>query len=255
MTSRGLVGLLVIAVWGGTPLAAQEAPGVRAEQLLRDTIQDGEHGAKMLALERATSLRLPSLLDAARVAAASPDRVARSYALEILAALDAEGSRGRFVEALSAPHRSVRLRGLRALIALRDPTLVTHLVRMMIEDPDPDLRALAARTAGALSGEEVHAALRRALDDSHPVVQSAAVEALVVWGDLEVGHELLDRSEKATVFAETIRLVGLAGRVPDPRLVPRLAEKMNSAEPVLRVAAAASLLEVLTRTSVPSQAP
>jgi HEAT repeat protein len=110
-------------------------------------------------------------------------------------------------------------------------------------DNDPDIRALAAEALGGTGGEHASAALRRALDDPHPVVQASAVEALAAAGDHEVGFELLGRMEGAAP-PEARRLLGLAALVPNRELIPLIGELLASPEQSVRVAAAAAILRI-----------
>lgn len=232
---------------GGIATGAEPPAVERAVQVLRDALVNGDDNHRVFTLERTADLHAPGLLDAARSAAGSPDRVSRTYALEMLASIDARGNREYFVDALASPYRSVRLRGLKALLSLNDETLAPRLIQVLQADPDPDLRALAARGLGAVGGQGVRQALKQALDDPHPVVPEAAVDGLVARGSLEVGFDLLDRARKAP-SGEAARLLRLAGRVPNRDLVGELDDLLQAPNREVRVAAAAALLAVAERT-------
>ncbi len=237
------VALSVAAVLAGGagPVDAESSPDQLAVEVLRDAMAGGNDHLRLFAIERSTTLKTPGLLAEVRALASSPDRVVRSHALDFLAANDLQGSREIFLSAVQVPFRSVRLRALKALLSLYDPALVPRFVKVLHSDPDPDIRALAARGLGALGtrgGEDAGPALRQALDDPHPSVQEGAVDGLVAIGEVGVGLDLLDRVRKAPP-GEAERLLRLVGRVPDRALVPRLGKLLQAGEPTVRIAAAA----------------
>lgn len=221
-------------------------PAARAADVLREAGQSPDEGVRLLALERAGSVKVPSLEAAAIKATRSTDRIELSLALEALARIDVARNRDTFVAALRSEYRSVRLRGLRALLTLDDAGLTPRYVEVLAKDPDPDLRALAARGLGSPASPEGRAALRGAVAKDHPIVQNAAVKALVASGDLEIGHELLERA-RATSGPERRRLFGLVGLVPDPTLVPVLARLLEEPDAEVRVLAAAAIVTIESR--------
>jgi len=249
MTSRRLIqlGAALAAVLAVLSALAEIPPGERAAAVLRDAVAGKEEGARLFALEKAATLRVSGLEEAARRAATSSDRVERSLALEILARIDVAGNGDLFLGALDSPFRSVRLRALKALVMLPDPSFAPRLIEVLEHDPDPDLRALAARGLGLPGAPEARAALRGALANGHPVVQAAAARALVAGGDLGIGRELLARARVAT-GTERRKLLGLVALVPDPGLVPPLAELLEDSDSVVRVAAAAAILSILEQS-------
>jgi HEAT repeat protein len=215
----------------------------RATALLAEAMGAEAEGVRLQAVELAAALSSPGLEDAGRRAAASPDRVERTLALELLGRIDATRNRELFIAALTSPYRSVRVRAVLALGTLKDRELMRPLMLVLEQDADPDLRALAARALGAAGGQDARSALRRALGDSHPVVQEAAVLALVASGDLEVGFELVNRARSASP-GEASRLLGLAGLVPNQALVPDLGEMLSNPFAEVQVAAAAAILRI-----------
>ena len=215
----------------------------KATEVFAGALTAEAEGVRLQAVKLAAELSTPGLESAGRALAVSPDRYERSLALELLAHIDVARNRDLFEAALTAPFRSVRVRAIQALATLRDPALVGTLNEILASDGDPDLRALAAGALGATGGEDARAALRRALADPHPVVQAAAVEALVASGDHEVGFELLDRVEGAAP-KEALHLLGLVALVPDRELIPRLGSLLDSPEPSVRIATAAAILRI-----------
>ncbi|HNX51409.1 MAG TPA: HEAT repeat domain-containing protein [Thermoanaerobaculaceae bacterium] len=233
-----------LVVMAGAPGAVAEETAVgKATTLLAEAMNAQEEAVMLQAVELAAGLSSPGLEEAGRRAAASPDRVERTLALELLGHVSVGRNRDLFVAALTSPFRSVRVRAVRALGTLKDHELLAPLTRVLEQDADPDVRALAAEALGAVGGQDERPALRRALGDPHPVVQLAAVLGLAESGDLEVGFELLGRA-KGTSPAEAARLLGLVGQVPNRALVPGLAELLSSPDAAVRVAAAAAILRI-----------
>ncbi|HPW55936.1 MAG TPA: HEAT repeat domain-containing protein [Thermoanaerobaculaceae bacterium] len=237
----------VVMAIGTAWVAAEQSPVEHATAVLAEALTTEVEGVRLNAAALAAGLSTPGLEAAARTLAASPDRVARALALELLARIDVAGNRDLFEVAMTSPFRVVRVRAVRALATLKEQAEVRLLAAMLADDSDPDLRALAAGALGATGGEEARAALRRALADPHPVVQAAVVEALVASGEREIGFELLGRVHGAAP-AEICRLLGLVAAVPDRELIPRLATLLASPEPSVRVAAAAAILRIDERT-------
>ncbi|MGV8038895.1 MAG: HEAT repeat domain-containing protein [Thermoanaerobaculaceae bacterium] len=238
-------GLLMAS--GAVRVAAEESPVESATKVLAEALTTDVEGVRLDAAELAARLSTPGLEPAARTLAASPDRFERSLALELLARIDVARNRDLFEQAMTAPFRSVRVRAVLALSTLREPGVVRPLAAMLAEDRDPDLRALAAKGLGAVGGQDARSALRRALVDAHPLVQTAAVEGLVATGDHEVGFDLVARV-RGVPPVEACRLLGLVALVPERELIPQLTELLASPAPIVRVAAAAAILRIDERT-------
>jgi HEAT repeat protein len=64
-----------------------------------------------------------------------------------------------------------------ARMAGEDPQVVSELV-LCLDDPDSDVRAIAAENLGFLSAEHASGALRRSLEDTHGIVRHRAAWAL-----------------------------------------------------------------------------
>lgn len=238
-----LPGCLLVMAGASGALAQEETAVGKATALLAEAMEAPEEAVRLQAVELAAGLSSPGLEAAGRRAAASPDRVEQSLALELLGRIDVAGNRDLFVAALTSPFRSVRVRAVEALGTLKDHELVVPLTSVLEHDPDPDVRALAAEALGAVGGQAERSALRRALGDPHPVVQLAAVLGLAQGGDLEVGFELLNRAN-GTGPAEAVRILGLVGQVPNRALVPGLVTLLSSPVAAVRVAAAAAILRI-----------
>lgn len=240
--AQGLLAGIAMALSAAWALA--DEPGVaKATEVLAEALAADAEGARLQAALLAAELSTPGLEAAARALAVSPDRYERGLALELLSHIDVAGNRDLFEAALTSPFRSARVRAVRALATLKDPGLVGPLTAMLANDADPDIRALAAEALGGTGGEHASAALRRALDDPHPVVQAAAVEALAAASDQEVGFELLGRVEGAAP-QDARRLLGLVSLVPNRELIPLIGELLASPEQSVRIAAAAAILRI-----------
>lgn len=240
--ARWFLAGIVMAV-SAASAQGDDAGVARATEVLAEALTADAEGVRLQAAILAAELSNPGLQSAARTLAASPDRYERSLALELLAHIDVEGNRDLFEAALTSPFRSVRVRAVGALATLKDPGVEGQLASVLAGDSDPDIRALAAEALGGTGGEHAATALRRALDDPHPVVQAAVVEALAAAGDHEVGFELLGRVGSAAP-PEARRLLGLTALVPNRELIPLIGELLASPEQSVRVAAAAAILRI-----------
>jgi HEAT repeat protein len=218
----------------------------RAAAVMVEGLSAENESVRLRAWELGAGLATPDLEETARKGAESPDRYERTLALEMLARVDVAGNRDLFLQALDSPFRSVRVRAVLALATLDTPEVAARLARVLAEDPDLDVRALAAAGLARSAGPEARAALRQAVADPRPVLQEAAVRALVAAGDSEVGADLLRRVAGAT-DADACRLLDLAGLVPDPGLAPALARLLDHPSPKVRLSAAAALLHLAER--------
>lgn len=106
----------------------------------------------------------------------------RRRAVVALAGLDNAEARSAVLEALADPSNEVRLAAARALVD-RNPN--DALPVSLLGDPDPDLRALAARHCGRLSSETI----RSLMDDPAEAVQAAAMAGIVDQPNDEITAE------------------------------------------------------------------
>ena len=178
---------------------------------------------------------------------ASPDLTEQVLALEAVAVSDPEKGRDVFLSLLEHPRRSVRLRSLLGLERIANPDDALDVIRVMDHDPDIDLRVVAARTLGKLGNPEASGALRRKITSRHAVVREQAVMSLLAIDRQAVGPYLIDllEDEGDLHIVDTMRLLAL---VPDPTLIGRLEEYLDSDNAEIRTHAAITILAILERS-------
>jgi HEAT repeat protein len=215
-----------------------------ARTLLGVSMKSEDSYERWFALQAAQPLKDQQLLDSVRERARAADRYERSLALEILARADPQGSRDELVAGLESPYRVVRIRALKGLIKLNDRTLTERFGTLLQNDPDPDLRALAARALGTTGAPKALPMLHRALDDASGAVQDEAVRAMVALHDPDVSsimrRRLADNPSERRV--QTLRTAGL---VPDPDLIAALGPYLGDGDSEVRAFAAAAILSIL----------
>lgn len=226
----------------GADQAAALAGTARA--LLGTSMKSSDSYFRWFALRAAQPLGDREVAASARRLADAGDRYERSLALEILAHADPAGSRAEFLAALDSPFRTVRLRALRGLASINDPGLSEPLAKTLRDDPDPDIRALAARALARTGAKENLIALQEALDDPVAIVQEEAVRAMVALGDGELTARLRRRLAKAPPErrVSVLRLVAL---VPDRDLIPDVGPLLADGDPEVRAFAAATVLQIM----------
>jgi len=177
----------------------------------------------------------------------SPDVLERAFALEVVTSIDPALGRDAFLEALNSEERALRLRGLLGLAALGGPETIPELVKIMNDDPDPDLQAAAARALGDIGDITASTPLYRAIGKSYPPVREQAVLALIAIGDQNLGKNLIDRlrNDHSPGKAETLRLMAM---VPDPALISVIEPYLKDEDPLKRTLAAAAILSILERS-------
>ncbi|MET0399254.1 MAG: HEAT repeat domain-containing protein, partial [Longimicrobiaceae bacterium] len=115
------------------------------------------------------------------------------------------------------------------------------LDRLATEDPDGDVRVLAASALGEAANPEARPPLERALADPDPNVAAAAADALGSLGDpraLDALAAALGGGDPWTRIAAAVAM----GRLCDPRALPALAEAAR--DPVVGPAAAEAIGEI-----------
>lgn len=219
-----------------------------ARALLDSAMKSTDSYHRWFALRAAQTLRDREVAASARRLAASGDRYERSLALEILAKSDPAGSSAELLEALDSPFRSVRLRALQGLAKLADRGLAERFAAVLRDDPDPDLRALAARALADSGAASAAPALHEALGDPVVVVQEEAVRALVTVGDDRLPDVLRRQLEEAPP-EQRVRVLRLAALVPEPSLLDAVAPLLADGDPEVRAFAAAALLSIAERSA------
>jgi HEAT repeat protein len=196
------------------------------------------------ALRAARRLKAPELAAAALRQLESDSRYEQALALEILARNAPEISRAAFVTALASPHRTVRLRALRALHdAEQRSALQERIAVMATDDPDPDIRIVAIRTLRDWRALDTLPHLRRAVGDKAPAVREEAVMALVVLADPPVADIVQQRIAEAS-DGELVGALRLAGMVPSRNLLSVASPYLSHTDPEVRIAAAAAILSI-----------
>jgi len=226
------------------PGAAESAAlAAQARALLARSIYAPEEWIRLAALRAAAGVADRELAAAAYRAARSHDRYERAMGLEMVAAGDPAGGRDVLAEALDSPHRGHRLRALDALAPLRDPALGEAFARRVQNDPDEDLRALAARALAATAAPTATSVLIAALHDASPLVRTEAVRGLVTLRD-PVVTALVEQRLTAATPDRLIDEIRLAAHVPDVGLAGKLAPYLEHADPQVRMAAAAAIVTI-----------
>ncbi len=215
-----------------------------ARTLLALSIQSEDSFQRWAGLRAARFLDDAELAGAARKYVRDGGRYEQALALEILARSDPKGSRADFIAALDSPYRTVRIRALRALASLDEDRPVDRVATVLTEDPDPDVRALAARALRVWNATQAIPSLRKALDDEADTVQQEAVKTLVALGDDGIADEIRHRLSE-TPPDQRASVMRLAALVPDPDLIPDLGPGLADPDPDVRAVAAGAILSIL----------
>ena len=251
-----LVSLMLTAVvWASSanPVGAQtrEEAVRRVEAAARHQLEvdltSSDHTDRWAALRAISSLKAPWLAEIVLPLCQAPDLGERVIALKVVANTNPRLGKGEFVDALNSHERAIRLRGLLGLAALGDWDTASDVVKILEDDPDPDLRAMAAKTLGAIGDERAAFALHDAIEDPVPAVGEQAVLALVAMDDPEVGEVLegiLDDDEGPGV----VPLLRMMALVPDPDLIEILTPYLENGNAEIRAYATAAILSVLELT-------
>jgi HEAT repeat protein len=219
-----------------------------ARALLGVAMESDDGALRWAALRAALPLHQRELAQSARASARSADRYEQSLALEILGNSDPHGRRADLLAALESPFRPVRVRALRGLATLKDPELADRFGVLLASDPDPDLRALAARALADTGAAHAALMLYQALDDPAGVVQEQAVLTLVRLKDHEV-VAVVQRRLAHDPPEKRVQNIRLAGLIPDVALVADLGPFLADRDPEVRAFAAAAVLSILEHTA------
>lgn len=155
--------------------------------------------------------------------------------------------RDAFLHALDSGERSIRLRGLLGLEKLGDTSTIARVVEILVEDPDPDLRAVATRTLGAIGSKRVSVPLFEALESEIPPVREQAVLSLLAINEGGLSEHLLERLA-ASKHPGEVNLLRMMALIPDPSLVPSIEPYLLHESKEVQTSAAAAIFEILDRS-------
>ena len=226
---------------------AGESAATKAREQLELALVGEDTIQRFPALQAARFINEPWLAELALPLCQSPDALERAFALEVVTSTNPAIGREAFLEALTSEERPLRLRGLLGLAALGSPETIPELVRIMNDDPYPDLQATAARALGDIGDIAASNPLYGAIGNNYPPVREQAVLALIAIGDHNLGKNLVDRlrNDHSPGIAETLRLMAL---VPDPDLISFIEPYLTDDDPLKRTLAAAAILSILERS-------
>ncbi len=120
-----------------------------------------------------------------------PDPVVRQRAAEALTVLAGPQAEESLVRALQDPLARVRLAATRGVSDLAPGRALDALVQLLLEDPEWEIRAQAARGLGRSGARELAPALEAALQDRNEFVRAAAAHALE-----EIGADQRSRAKE-----------------------------------------------------------
>jgi HEAT repeat protein len=199
---------------------------------------------RIQALRAAMDLQEARLANFAMPRLEAPNLTERVLAYQVVANTSPELAKPALVKALRSGERTIRLRALLGLTALGDGDTVPEIVRILKEDPDPDLRAAAVRALGAIGDPKASLPLLEALSSQYSPVREQAVLALlkIREGDLVpvLTRQLEERGEP-----EKVHVMRLLALIPDPALVPIIRPYLDSGNNELRCEAAAAILTIV----------
>ena len=161
--------------------------------------------------------------------------------------------------ALGERDAAVRWRVVYALEKLPLPARIVPAVTPLLRDPDPVVRAHAARTLGRLKSSLASSALRAALTDDVPAVTVNALRALQLVNDGtgSVGSEVASllhhrdpyvRVTAATALADSFAWVG--GHADSVAVIGELRHALGDRDPATRGACARALLVRTRRAAI-----
>jgi HEAT repeat protein len=226
--------------------AAREV--VEAARLhLESALNSDQESIRWDALRAAGTLREPWIAEIVVPLCDSPDIMERGIALEAVASSNPEKGRDAFLRALISGERSIRLRGVLGLAALGDHDTVPYLVTIMNDDPDPDLRAAAARALGEIGDPQASIHLYEAIESPFPPVRKFAVISLLTIGDESVGTYLVGELREGQDPGE-LEILKLLALIPDPTLIEAISPYLEHSDNDVRTQAAAAVFSILERS-------
>jgi AAA family ATP:ADP antiporter len=201
-----IVGVMILALSGTAALAGQ-GPALIAVGLVIVWLIAvlGVRRTYRQALEKLLSVRDVDLETAVEesldsesareiTATLSPEAPADEvhYALDVLRIVPPAALHRKLRTLLGHPDATVRSRALEALDAIADPS-DAGLVRPLLDDPHPRVRALALHFATQLEPRELLPRMERALDSDDPDAIEVAIADLIRHGDERQARAASDR--------------------------------------------------------------
>jgi len=138
--------------------------------------------------------------------------------------------------------RAARIVALDALSRAGTDSTISFLASFLA-DPDPYIRAQAARGLGQLGADTARSALDRLTRDEWDVVRFAAAEGLVRLGDRKALAPLVEALKSPQVSIR-MRAAEVLGALAVQEAVPTLLEALNDADRYVRLYAAQALVEL-----------
>jgi len=218
-----------------------------ARRHLESALNSDQDLVRWDALRAAATLREPWIAEIVVPLCDSPDIMERGIALEAVISSNPEKGRDAFLRALISGERSIRLRGVLGLAALGDDDIVPNLVTIMDDDPDPDLRAAAARALGEIGDTQASIHLYEAIKSPFPPVRKYAVMSLLTIDDEGVGTYLVGRLQELDYPGE-LEILRLLALIPDPTLIEAISPYLEHANDDVRTQAAAAVFSILERS-------
>ncbi|MFC2075266.1 HEAT repeat domain-containing protein [Bdellovibrionota bacterium] len=117
------------------------------------------------------------------------------------------------LEGIDDPDEDVRSAFVSALGELNDSSVVGNFIKLMTEDPSPEVRRTAAGALGRIGSEHALEALVRALNQVQPLVRFRAIECLEKFGSKAEKHilPLLDDPDYNIQVAAALTIDRLGG--------------------------------------------
>lgn len=218
-----------------------------ARRHLESALNSDQDLVRWDALRAAATLREPWIAEIVVPLCDSPDIMERGIALEAVISSNPEKGRDAFLRALISGERSIRLRGVLGLAALGDDDTVPNLVTIMDDDPDPDLRAAAARALGDIGDTQASIHLYEAIKSPFHPVRKFAVMSLLTIGDEGVGTYLVGRLQEIDNPGE-LEILRLLALIPDPTLIEAISPYLEHSNDDVRTQAAAAIFSILERS-------
>jgi HEAT repeat protein len=154
-----------------------------AEALAVAGLGDPDGFVRSIAVKRLGDLEAAAQLEPVKeVLLADPDPWARKTAAESLEQIDGEQAIAALIRAFQDPMPEVRLAAARGVRNLAPARGLPGFVRLLLDDPEWEIRVQAAAGLGAAGDPGARPALEQALGDEVEQVRSAAANALRLLG-------------------------------------------------------------------------